>query len=70
MPTTTPGSDAGVTQTSGQKTRIPGLGGAVSDMHLGGRLLPTTRRGLGGVAYMAAEWADPGYGMVARSWVS
>ena len=31
---TAPGSDAGETQTSGQMTRIPGLGGAVSDMRL------------------------------------
>ena len=34
------GSDAGVTQSSGQKTRIPGLGGAVSDMHHVAALLP------------------------------
>ena len=31
---TAPASDAGVTQTSCQMTRIPGLGGAVSDMNL------------------------------------
>ena len=37
-PRQTPGSGAGVTQTSGQRTSIPGLGGAVSDMHLGGSL--------------------------------
>ena len=52
-PATAPGSDAGVTQTSGQRTSIPGLGGAVSDMRLG--------RGLEDNAVIAADGLSLGY---------
>ena len=43
-----------VTQTSGQKTRIPGLGGAVGNMHLGRAYTPDDTW-IGLMASMAAE---------------
>ena len=53
VPATAPGSDTGVTQTSGQRTSIPGLGGAVSDMRL--------ERGLGDNAVIAADGLSLGH---------
>ena len=52
-PATAPGSDAGATQTSGQRTRIPRLGGAVSDLRLG--------RGLEANAVIAADGLSLGH---------
>ena len=47
-----------VTQTSGLKIRIPGLGGAVGNMHLWGSNAPIDKW-LGLVAAIAAEWVPP-----------
>ena len=46
------------TQTSGLMTRIPGLGGAVGNMHLGGRPAPIDKW-VGLVAAIAAERVPP-----------